>query len=167
MPNPIPPILPPPLFPNNPLVGTNPGSTGVFGQSNFGAGVWGQSLGEPTVEGSPPGVDGVLGDGTNGVHGRSISAADSGVWGENKGSGYGVSGSTNSQFQPGAGGTAGVWGNNAGSGTGVKGTSVGGDGVLGFSSAKDHAGVSAVNAGGGMALWAGGTLPDALTEMSR
>jgi hypothetical protein len=68
-----------------------------------------------------------------------------------------VSGSTNSQFQPGAGGTAGVWGNNAGSGTGVKGTSVGGDGVLGFSGSKDHAGVSAVNGSDGFGVWAAST----------
>jgi hypothetical protein len=46
---------------------------------------------------------------------------------------------------------------NNGSGAGVKGTSVGGDGVVGFSGAKDHAGVSAVNGSGGFGLWAGGT----------
>jgi hypothetical protein len=137
MPNPIPPgiIHIPQPFPNNPLVGTSPGttrgSTGVLGQSNFGVGVWGQSIGEPWVEGSPPAADGVLGEGATGVHGlgaangvigETKSPNDSGVWGNNTGAGYGVSGSTNSQFQPGAGGTAGVWGNNAGSGTGVKGT---------------------------------------------
>jgi hypothetical protein len=53
--------------------------------------------------------------------------------------------------RPGSGAT------NFGTGTGIKGTSVGGDGVLGFSGAKDHAGVSAVNSSGGLGLWAGGT----------
>jgi len=93
----------------------------------------------------------------NGVHGRSFSSSDSGVWGENMGAGYGVSGSTNSIYQPGPNGTAGVWGNNPGSGIGVKGTSTGGDAVLGYSSSNAHAGVSAVNDGGGFGVWAGGT----------
>jgi hypothetical protein len=39
---------------------------------------------------------------------------------------------------------------------GVKGTSVGGDAVIGVSSAKNHAGVSAVNDSGGFGLWARG-----------
>jgi hypothetical protein len=100
---------------------------------------------------------GVNGTGTTGVNG---SGTVNGVIGESTGAGYGVSGSTNSQFQPGAGGTAGVWGNNAGSGMGVKGTSNGGDGVLGYCSADGHAGVSAVNDGKGMnsyGIWAAGT----------
>jgi len=40
---------------------------------------------------------------------------------------------------------------------GVKGTSVGGDAIIGVSTSKDHAGVSAVNGSGGFGLWASGT----------
>jgi hypothetical protein len=94
MPIPIPPgtIHIPQPFPNSPVVGTSPIATGVSGQSNAGVGVWGQSIGEEWVQGGPPPTDGVLGDGRNGVHGRSASPADSGVWGESTGGGYGVSG---------------------------------------------------------------------------
>jgi hypothetical protein len=101
----------------------------------------------------------VLGDGKNGVHGKSTSPSDSGVWGENTGGGYGVSGSTNSNYQSGpTGGTAGVWGDNSGTGIGVKGTSSGGDAVVGYSKAQNHAGVSAVNTGGGFGVWATGQI---------
>ena len=101
---------------------------------------------------------GVMGDGhKNGVHGLSGSATDSGVWGENTGGGYGVSGSTNSTFQPGPAVVSGVWGANSGSGCGVKGTSQGGDGVVGASLSNGHAGVSAINGGGGYGVWASGT----------
>jgi hypothetical protein len=99
----------------------------------------------------------VYGEGKNGVHGKSKSPTDSGVWGENKLQGYGVSGETNSPFVAGPGGTAGVWGNNSGSGTGVKGTSQGGDAVAGFSSSNAHAGVAAINDSGGFGVWASGT----------
>jgi hypothetical protein len=104
------------------------------------------------VQGESTAVEGVRGQGKNGVHGISSSKTDSGVWGENTGAGYGVSGSTTSDFQPGPNVTAGVWGNNAGSGAGIKGSSTSGDGVSGFSSANNHAGVSAVNDGGGHGL---------------
>jgi hypothetical protein len=159
MPNPIRPIPIPQPFPNNPLVGTSPGTTpgsaGVLGQSNFGVGVWGQSIGEPWVEGSPPAADGVLGEGKNGVHGESGSATDSGVWGNNTGGGYGVAGSTNSAT------AAGVWGDNAGTGetgvpgapaAGVRGTSHAGTGVYGKSSVTGVAGE-----GGGFGVTGSGT----------
>jgi hypothetical protein len=126
-------------------------NAGVFATNDTGGfGVW--------ARGTPGGH--FESAGSNGVHGQTGSATDSGVWGENTGGGYGVSGSTNSQFQPGAGVTAGVWGNNSGSGAGVKGTSPAGDGVLGFSHALGHAGVSAVNDSrgeNGYGLWASGT----------
>lgn len=219
-----------PAVPNSPHVGTSPGGPGVLGQSNTGAGVRGESLGEGggTIHGIPqpwsapgdgvygrgtPGVhgvsafaagDGVFGEGGpgvhgratiadsgvwgehpghpgqagvgigvkgtsvsgdgiygtgahNGVHGQTASSGDSGVWGDNTGGGYGVSGSTNSTYQQGASGTAGVWGSNSGSGIGVKGTSTSGDAVVGFSTSKNHAGVSAVNDSGGFGVWARGT----------
>jgi hypothetical protein len=79
------------------------------------------------------------------------------VLGENTRAGYGISGSTNSPYQPAPGGTAGIWGDNAGQGLGVKGTSKGGDGVLGYSYAPDHAGVFAVNDSGGYGVSARGT----------
>ena len=123
-------------LPNNPLVGTSPQGPGVEGLSNDG--------------------DGVFGNGKNGVHGRAGSNGV-GVWGENISGGYGVKGSTNSPFVAGEGGTAGVWGDNTGTGTGVKGTSAGGDAVLGYSKASNHAGVAAVNNSGGFGVWARGT----------
>ena len=43
-------------------------------------------------------VFGVHGEGANGVHGVSSDATGSGVWGENSHAGYGVSGSTTSDF---------------------------------------------------------------------
>jgi len=142
-------------FPGPSLTGTSESGPGVLGESNFGPGVYGQSVGPPR---GFVGVadDGVLGEGKNGVHGRAPGAG-TGVWGENTGNGYGVKGSTKSAHTEGANGTAGVWGDNAGTGTGVKGTSVGGDAVLGFSTAADHAGVAAVNDSGGFGVWARGT----------
>jgi hypothetical protein len=138
------------------IFGTSDDGTGVYGTSHSGPGVKGESV-ALLLPGHPGLSDGVLGtSGKNGVHGVSSSSSDSGVWGENSGGGYGASGSTNSIFQPGPNVTAGVWGNNSGSGTGVKGTSSGGDGVFGFTESKDHAGVSASNSSGGLALWAGG-----------
>ena len=125
-----------------PAVGTSSAGTGVLGQSNTGVGVWGQSIGNPTV--GSPGVDGVLGDGRNGVHGRSWSTTDSGVWGENLAGGTGVTGSSKAgEGVVGQGGRngvhgltssdhdSGVWGVNAGAGTGVTGTSAKGIGVVG------------------------------------
>jgi len=121
---------------NNPLTGTSSPGPGVTGESDTG--------------------DGVLGHGETGVHGQAVDASGTGVWGENTGNGYGVKGSTNSTFNLGRGGISGVWGDNAGTGTGVKGTSTGGDGVLGYSLAPHHAGVSAVNVGGGFGVFASG-----------
>ena len=73
--------------------------------------------------------DGVLGEGQNGVHGRSRSPTDSGVWGENTNGGFGVTGSTNAGTGQ-RGTIAGVWGSNPGAGAGVRGTG-GKTGVLG------------------------------------
>jgi hypothetical protein len=97
------------------IVASSSSGTGVSAVSDSGTAISGTSNHE-----------GVFGDGTNGVHGRSSSATDSGVWGENTDGGYGVSGSTNSTASSDA---AGVWGDNAGSGVGVKGTSTSGVGV--------------------------------------
>jgi hypothetical protein len=59
--------------------------------------------------------------------GRSDAATHSGLWGDNTGGGYGVSGST------GGPNTAGVWGANGGAGQGVRGTAgAGGTGVSGI-----------------------------------
>ena len=116
------------------------GGYGVEGLSGTGTGVVGS--GPTGVSGVGTNV-GVFGDGKNGVHGHSVSPTDSGVWGENTGAGYGVSGSTNS------GAAAGVWGDNPGTGPGVRGTSAGGNGVIGVSSSKTHAGVRAINDSGG------------------
>jgi hypothetical protein len=108
------------------------------------------------IAGTQIGVEGTCGEG-NGVHGQSGSPSDSGVWGENTNHGYGVTGETDSVFVAGpGGGTAGVWGNNHADGTGVKGTSRLGDGVLGYTTGSTHAGVSAVNAGNGVGVWASG-----------
>jgi len=102
-----------PRLPEAPLTGTSPAGTGVTGESNMGVGVIGACIGGPGADVTPI-SDGVLGTGKNGVHGRSSSATDSGVWGENTGGGFGVNGST-------------------GSGVGVNGHSTQGIGVLGSS----------------------------------
>jgi hypothetical protein len=125
------------------LFGTSDDGIGVHGQS-AGIGVTGESITQ-TVPPRPGSSDGVFGSsGNNGVHGLSFSASASGVWGQNDAGGYGVSGSTNSPFVAGPDGMAGVWGNNSDSGTGVKGTSQGGDAVAGFSHSNAHAGVAAM-----------------------
>jgi hypothetical protein len=142
------------------VFGESSAADGVHGQTVNGAGVSGESQNGNGVRGSSAKAEGVYGEtllGSNGVHGKSANSGGSGVWGENTGGGYGVSGSTNSNFVAGSGVTAGVWGNNAGSGTGVKGTSIGGDAIVGVSSSKVHAGVSAVNDSGGFGVWARGT----------
>src|SRR6185295_692400 len=89
-----------------PFSGTTSSSSTGFAVSNNGSG------------------EGVFGKGRNGVHGQSSTATDSGMWGENIGGGYGVSGSTNSGGLTSAS-PAGVWGHNFGFGFGVKGTSMG------------------------------------------
>jgi hypothetical protein len=83
----------------------------VLGESNFGPGVHGQSVGPPRgLLGIA--ADGVLGEGKNGVHGRSTLASGAGVFGEHTGHGPGVTGSSLS-------------------GEGVSGSSQNGVGVLG------------------------------------
>ncbi len=75
------------------------GTPAVVGTSAGGKGVHGESLEvlvDPDSETFVREDDGVFGLGKNGVHGQSPSLTDSGVWGENTGGGYGVSGSTNS-----------------------------------------------------------------------
>jgi hypothetical protein len=79
------------------------------------------------TESTASGFAGVLGQGSrNGVYGRSSSATDSGVYGENTGGGFGVAGVTTSAFP-----VAAVWGNNSGAGVAVRGTSFGG-GLAGY-----------------------------------
>jgi hypothetical protein len=98
-------------------------------------GVWGTTVAPDTFAES---TDGILGEGKNGVHGRSRSPTDSGVWGENTSSGFGVAGSSFSgEGVLGEGGTngvhgktgsptgSGVWGENTGAGFGVAGSSTG------------------------------------------
>jgi hypothetical protein len=141
-------------FPEKRVTGSSSSGTGVLSQSNFGVRVWGQSFGDPALAGSQPISDGVLGEGKNGVHGRSLSPTDSGVWGENTGSGYGVAGSSahgNGVIGLAAGAPrpagihnngvigitttatdSGVWGANTGSGYGVAGSSEHGNGVIGL-----------------------------------
>jgi len=99
------------------------GKTGVYGTSPGGVGVWGSTVVPNTLADDG---DGVLGEGKNGVHGRSKSKTDSGVWGENTSSfgGTGVAGSSNVG--------SGVTGSSNG-GTGVAGNSVRGFGVTGVS----------------------------------
>ena len=104
---------------------------GVEGLSATGIGVIGSGF-KTGVTGASGNGDGVYGEGKNGVHGRSGSPTDSGVWGENTGAGYGVSGSTNS------GAAAGVWGNNSGTGPGVQGTSAGGAGIRATGTPAGH-----------------------------
>jgi hypothetical protein len=91
------------------------------------------------------GGDGVHGQGgRNGVVGRTSSGSDSGVWGDNIGSGVGVSGNSNGgDGIHGTGGRngvvgrtssasdSGVWADNTGAGAGVAGTSASGIGVYG------------------------------------
>ena len=85
--NPIP-------LPEKPVVGTTElGGPGVLGKSVAGVGVQGQSLNAPPPSEGQAG-DGVLGDGTTGVHGRSGVSLGSGVWGEHSTGGPGVLGSS-------------------------------------------------------------------------
>jgi len=82
-----------------------------------------QSSSTVTIYGNNTGTNaGVFGDSSasNGVVGRSYSATDSGVYGENDGGGYGVAGATNSNS------AAGVVGTNWGSGQGMFAQNLGG-----------------------------------------
>jgi hypothetical protein len=149
-----------------------PAGQDFWEKPSYSVGVWGTTL--TLVRRLADSGDGVLGDGQNGVHGRSRSPTDSGVWGENAGSGFGVSGSTNEGTGP-KGTLAGVWGSNSGiEGAGVRGTSTagyigvlgeGGTGVLGqgiqgvrgTSAARPgfvpSAGVWGESTGGGIGVW--------------
>jgi hypothetical protein len=72
------------------VFGGVPGSSGMSGKPSV-VGIWGTAV----VPGSPTdSADGILGEGRNGVHGRSRSPTDSGVWGENRRGGVGVAGSS-------------------------------------------------------------------------
>lgn len=132
IPHPLPPIpVVLPDFPDNPIVGTSQSNTGVLGQTNTGVAVWGVSNNPKPIDYPPRTSAGVLGEGKNGVHGRTSSASDSGVLGENSGGGYGVSGtSTGKAPALGAPGGAGVWGNSQNA-NGVMGTSTNGVGIFG------------------------------------
>jgi hypothetical protein len=110
------------------VIGGLPGSKGLDNHKpNASVGVWGTTVTIGLVADSG---DGVLGEGQNGVHGRSRSQSDSGVWGENTNGGFGVAGTTTGDSGP-KGTVAGVWGSNFGAGAGVRGTSKGGAGLLG------------------------------------
>jgi hypothetical protein len=105
------------------VVGCIPGGVSL-GPGIPSVGVWGTTVAPDTFAES---TDGILGEGKNGVHGRSRSPTDSGVWGENTSSGFGVAGSSVSgEGVLGQGGTngvhgqsgsptdSGVWGENTG-----------------------------------------------------
>jgi hypothetical protein len=92
------------------------GSSGLFGASNSGEGIYAQS---GFSNGTSPGKT------RNGVHGVTDSTTDSAVWGEAVSGGFGVAGSTRSH---GLRGAAGVWGDNFATGPGVLGTSAAGAG---------------------------------------
>jgi hypothetical protein len=115
------------------VVGSSVVANGVEGSSRDGFGVLGTSENSNGVWGGSTRAEGVRGHGKTGVYGFSTS------------NGYGVSGFTESDYQPCAKMMAGVWGDNDGSGAAVKGTSLSGDGVIGYSTAPNHAGVAAVN----------------------
>lgn len=102
------------------------GAQGLEGIPNP-AGLWGTTVMPQTLADNG---DGVLGEGLNGVHGRSRSPTDSGVWGENTNAGFGVSGSTGG-VSGSRGVVAGVWGSNSATGAGVRGSCSRGTGVLG------------------------------------
>jgi hypothetical protein len=108
------------------VFGGLPGSQGLLGKPSTAVGLWGTTV---TLQYPSDNGDGVLGEGKNGVHGRSRSPMDSGVYGENTGGGTGVAGLTNGENGP-KGTVAGVWGVNQGAGAGVRGTG-GKTGVLG------------------------------------
>jgi hypothetical protein len=134
------------------IFGTSDDGTGVYGSSHTGPGVKGESVGDLL---NPHGLsDGVLGvsggdgvhgqGGRNGVVGRTSSGSDSGVWGDNTGSGVGVAGNSNGGDgihgtggrngvvgRTSSGSDSGVWADNTGAGAGVAGTSASGVGVYG------------------------------------
>ena len=128
-------------------------ATGVVSISDSGLGLYGASWRSSGVQGVSGYFDAVVG--------VTYSGAHAGATGRNLSAGVGVYGTTSSLYQGGQDAVAGVWGENIAGGIGVKGTSKGGDGVSGFSSSPQHAGVSANNTapskGGvpsGFGLWA-------------
>jgi len=116
------------------------GSSGLFGGSNSGEGVYAQS---GFRNGTSPGKT------RNGVHGVTDSTTDSAVWGEAVLGGFGVTGSTKSH---GVEGAAGVWGNNSATGPGVLGVSQGGPGVIGVTSGGTGVLAENISGDGGHAL---------------
>lgn len=116
------------------------GSSGLFGGSNSGEGVYAQS---GVRNGTSPGKT------RNGVHGVTDSTTDSAVWGEAVSGGFGVAGSTKSR---GVRGAAGVWGDNAATGPGVLGTSAAGAGVIGVTSGGTGVLAENISGDGGQAL---------------
>lgn len=113
-----------PAVPFSPLVGSDPGGTGVMGETNVGIGVYGRSLysSDPYYATHMSGdSDGVRGEsGGYGVHGISHGPAGVGVLGEAKGGGCGV------------------WGQGYGTGPGVKGTSNIGPGLYAAGTPAAH-----------------------------
>jgi len=93
------------------------GGIGVRGAVDSGTGVVGVATSGIGVRGDSQTTDAILGTSNAGAH--------SGVWGNNTGGGYGVSGSTNGAAVV----VAGVWGSNGGAGAGVRGSSATGAGV--------------------------------------
>jgi hypothetical protein len=148
-------LLPVPALPENQQFGTSLSSAGVTGQSNYGAGVYGVSLGSPGQPGyaDAESSNGVMGLGNNGVVGQGEA---NGVVGQSP-DGIGVNGINM------YGSNAGVYGQNGTEGvgfssdrvagvvgasienTGVVGLSENLDGVRGISNAQQHAGVAAIN----------------------
>jgi hypothetical protein len=125
--------------------GDNTGSgVGVSGSSVQGAGVVGRSQHGSGIIGLAAGTS-EPGHGPTGVLGCTGSGSDSGVWGDNTGGGFGVSGSSaNGTGVFGQGGfngvqgatanssASGIWGANSGAGFGVGGESINGTGVVGL-----------------------------------
>jgi len=116
------------------------GSSGLFGGSSSGEGVYAQS---GFSNGTSPGKT------RNGVHGVTDSTTDAAVWGEAVSGGFGVAGSTKSH---GVQGAAGVWGDNLATGPGVLGVSQGGPGVIGVTSGGTGVLAENISGDGGHAL---------------
>ena len=148
-------LLPVPALPESQQSGTSFSSTGVTGQSNYGVGVYGESLGSPGQPGyaDAESSNGVMGLGNNGVVGQGeangvVGQSPDGIgvnginmYGRNAGV-YGQNGIESVGFS--SGGTAGIIGTSI-ENTGVIGLSENLDGVRGISNSQQHAGVAAIN----------------------
>jgi hypothetical protein len=124
------------------------------------AGVWGSNAGNgPGVVATSTSGEALLAKSTdNAVDAQSSSPVHSGVWANNTGGGYGVSGSTNSATH------AGVFGTNYGTGPGVLGASSTGSGVLGSATTASGIGVLASNPSGqGLKVTGGATFTGTTT----